>query len=132
MAITYNKKVLELFKHPKHMGEIKNPDGKAEVGNPSCGDVMEATIKVTKDKKTGKEIIKDIKFKTFGCIAAIASSSMTAEVAKGKPLEEAEKLEFKDITNALKGLPPIKTHCSMMGIDSLKKAIENYKEKKKE
>jgi nitrogen fixation protein NifU and related proteins len=120
MTNQYSKKVLEHFKNPKNMGEIKNPDGVGEIGNPACGDVMKVYIRV-KDNK-----IKDIKFQTFGCAAAIASSSMTTEIAKGKTLKEAKKLEMKDVVNELGELPKIKMHCSSMAIQGLRKAIENY------
>ncbi len=130
----YSKKVMNHFRHPKNMGEIKNPDGLGKVGNPACGDVMWVYIKVGKKKIRGKEekIIKDIKFKTFGCTAAIATSSMITELAKGKSLEDAKKITNKDVATSLKGLPPIKMHCSNLAADTLKKAIENYQKKKKE
>jgi len=119
----YSEQVMQHFKNPHNMGEIENPDGVGEIGNLRCGDVMKITIKV-KDNK-----IEDIKFKTFGCIAAIATTSMLTELAKGKTLEEAEKLTNKDIAEELKGLPPIKMHCSVLAANALKKAIENYKKK---
>lgn len=121
----YSKKVMEHFEHPHNMGEIKNPDGAGRVGNPVCGDVMLLTIKV----KDGK--IKDIKFKTFGCAAAIATSSMITEMAKEKTLDEALKITRGDVSNELEGLPPIKEHCSNLAADALHKAIEDYKSKKK-
>ena len=126
----YSKKVVEHFKNPHNMGEIKNPDGIGKVGNPICGDVMWIYIKVGKNKK-GQEIIKDIKFKTFGCAAAIATSSMTTDLAKGKTLDEAMKLTRDDVKNALEGLPPIKIHCSNLAADGLHKAIEEYRKKSK-
>jgi len=119
----YSEEVLDHFKNPQNMGELENPDGVGEVGSPVCGDVMRITIKV-KDNK-----IADIKFKTFGCIAAIATSSMLTELAKGKTLEEAEKLTSKDIADKLGGLPPLKMHCSNLAADALKKAIEDFKSK---
>ena len=125
----YSKKVLEAFKHPKNIGEIKNPDGIGKVGNPVCGDLMWIYIRVGKNKK-GQEIIKDIKFKTFGCVAAIASSSMLTELAKGKTLEQAKKLSNKDVADALQGLPKIKLHCSNLAADGLRRAIEDYEKKK--
>lgn len=124
MNLDYSKKVINEFKHPKNMGKIKNPDGVGEEGNPACGDIMHMEIKV-KDNK-----ISDVKFKTFGCVAAIASSSMLTKMAKGKTLKEAEKLTTKDISNELKGLPNIKLHCSSMATKVLKKAIDNYRNKK--
>lgn len=128
MTIKYSKKVIKEFTHPKNMGEIKNPDGVGKIGNPVCGDVMWLYIKVGKNKK-GKEIIKDIKFKTFGCAAAIATSSMITQLAKGKTLDEAEKITRNDVADSLKGLPPVKMHCSNLASDALKKAIADYKKK---
>ena len=121
----YSEKVMEHFKEPKNVGEIENPDGVGKIGNPVCGDVMWIYIKV-KDNR-----IADIKFKTFGCVAAIATTSILTELAKGKTLEEAEKLTNKDVADSLGGLPPIKMHCSNLAADALKKAIEDYREKKK-
>ncbi|MFA5175828.1 MAG: iron-sulfur cluster assembly scaffold protein [Candidatus Nanoarchaeia archaeon] len=126
----YNKKVLALFKHPKNMGKIENPDGLGKVGNPVCGDIMYVYIKVGKNKQ-GKEIIKDIKVSTTGCIAAITSSSMVTQLAKGKTLEQAEKITKEDVNNALGKLPEIKFHCSILAQDALKKAIQDYRSKKK-
>ncbi|RLI68550.1 iron-sulfur cluster assembly scaffold protein [Candidatus Heimdallarchaeota archaeon] len=123
--VEYTKKVMEHFLHPKNMGEIKNPDAEAQVGNPVCGDVMKIQIKVENNQ------IKDIKFKTLGCAAAIATSSVLTELAKGKTLEEAEKISRDDIVKALGGLPPHKLHCSVLAHEALKKAIENYKKKYK-
>jgi len=124
----YSKKVVEHFEHPHNIGEIENPDGAGKVGNPVCGDVMLLTIKV--GKKDGKEIIEDIKFKTFGCAAAIATSSMITDMAKRKTLEEAYKIEKQDVSSELGGLPPIKEHCSNLATDALKKAIEDYRKRK--
>ncbi|RLJ10220.1 MAG: iron-sulfur cluster assembly scaffold protein [Candidatus Aenigmatarchaeota archaeon] len=128
-GINYSKKVMEHFLHPRNMGEIKNPDGIGKVGNPICGDVMWIYIKVSKNKQ-GKEIISDIKFQTFGCAAAIATSSMITELAKGKTLEDAMKISHRDVSNALGKLPPIKEHCSNLAIDALRAAIEDYKKRK--
>jgi nitrogen fixation NifU-like protein len=130
MAEMYSKKVMEYFQHPKNMGEIKNADGIGKVGNPTCGDLMWIYLKVGKNKK-GQEIIKDIKVKTFGCVAAIASSSVTTNLVKGKTLEEAEKITKDDVAKALNGLPPVKLHCSVLSIDALKAAIRDYRAKKK-
>ena len=116
----YNKNVLEHFKNPRNMGEIKNPDAEATVGNPSCGDVMKIMLKIEGDG------IKDIKFQTMGCAAAIATSSMATELAKGKSLDEAKKITNKDVSLALGELPPIKEHCSNLAADALRKAIENF------
>ena len=115
---------------PSNQGVIKNPDGVGVVGNPVCGDIMRIYIKVAKDKKKG-EIIKDIKFETLGCGAAIATSSMVTELAKGKGLKAALKVTRKDVARELEGLPPIKMHCSNLAADALHKAIENYLSKKK-
>lgn len=120
----YSEKVMELFRNPKNMGEIENPDGIGKVGNPKCGDVMELYIKVEDD------IITDIKFKTFGCAAAIATSSMITEMAKGKTLDEAMNISREDVAVELEGLPPIKMHCSNLAADALKAAIEDYRKKK--
>ncbi len=130
MTIKYSKKVIKEFTNPKNIGEIKNPDGVGKIGNPVCGDVMWLYIKVGKNKK-GEEIIRDIKFKTFGCAAAIATSSMITQLAKGKTLDEAEKITRNDIAESLKGLPPIKMHCSNLASDALKKAILDYKKREK-
>ena len=121
----YSKKVLEHIKKPRNIGEIKNPDGVFEVGNPVCGDVMKVYLKI--DKHEGKEYIKDIKFQTLGCGAAIATSSMMTEMVKGKLLSEAEKISKEMIAEALGGLPMVKMHCSVLGVEVLKKAIENYR-----
>src|SRR4030042_5118897 len=120
----YSKEVMEHFQHPHNMGDMKNPDGTGRVGNPVCGDVMEIYIRVRKDKQ-GKERLKDIKVKTFGCVAALATSSMITDLAMGKTLEEALKISTKHIADALKGLPPIKMHCSVLAADALKKAIQD-------
>jgi len=129
MSITYSKKVIKEFTNPKNMGEIKNADGVGKIGNPVCGDVMWLYIKVGKNKE-GKEIITNIKFKTFGCAAAIATSSMITQLAKGKTLDEAEKITRNDVAESLKGLPPVKMHCSNLASEALKKAIEDYESKK--
>ncbi|MCK4252039.1 Fe-S cluster assembly scaffold protein NifU [candidate division WOR-3 bacterium] len=121
----YSKKVMDHFMHPRNVGEIKDADGKGEVGSPICGDLMTFYIKVENNK------IKDVKFKTFGCGAAIAVSSMVSELAKGKSIEEAMKITNKMVVGELDGLPPQKLHCSNLGADALHKAIENYLEKKK-
>jgi nitrogen fixation NifU-like protein len=122
----YSEKVMEMFRNPKNMGEIENPDGVGRVGNPKCGDMMELYIKVEND------IITDVKFKTFGCAAAIATSSMITEMAKGKTLDEALKITRQDVADELEGLPPIKMHCSNLAADALHAAIEDYRKKKGE
>ena len=119
----YNKKVMEHFRKPKNVGEIKDADGIGKVGNPVCGDVMIIYIKV-KDNK-----IKAIKFKTFGCVSAIATTSMLTELAKGKTLDEAKKITRDDVANALGGLPSIKMHCSNLAADALREAIKDYETK---
>jgi nitrogen fixation NifU-like protein len=116
----YNDKVMEHFRNPRNVGEMENPDGVGRVGDPICGDVMELYIKV-KDR-----IIVDAKFKTFGCAAAIATSSMVTDMLKGKSVEEALKISNKAVVEALNGLPPVKVHCSVLAEDALKSAIENY------
>lgn len=121
----YTDKVMEHFKNPKNMGVMENPDGVGEVGNPQCGDVMTVQIKV-KDNR-----ISDIRFQTFGCVAAVATSSMVTELAKGKTLEEALKITMKDVAGELGGLPPIKTHCSNLAAAALHAAIKDYLAKKK-
>ena len=122
----YSEKVLDHFKNPRNVGEIPDADGVGTVGNPVCGDMMTIYIKVKDDR------IEDIKFKTFGCGAAIATSSMTTEMAKGKTLEEALKITRQDVADALGGLPPVKMHCSNLAADALHAAIKDYLEKKKE
>lgn len=116
------------FKEPHNMGEIKDADGVGKVGNPRCGDMMELYIKVK--VKDGKEYLEDVKFKTFGCVAAISTSSMITELAKGKTLGEAEKIGKDNIADALEGLPPVKMHCSILAADALRAAIKDYREKK--
>lgn len=128
--LQYSKEVMKHFLHPKNVGEIKNADGIGKVGNPVCGDVLWLYIKVEKNKK-GQEIIKSIKFKTLGCTAAIAVSDMLADMAKGKTIEEAKKITNKRIADALKGLPKIKYHCSLLGEEALLNAIKDYEGRKK-
>jgi nitrogen fixation NifU-like protein len=122
----YSEKVMEMFRNPKNMGEIENPDGVGRVGNPKCGDLMELYIKVEND------IITDVKFKTFGCAAAIATSSMVTEMAVGKTLDEALEITRQDVADELEGLPPIKMHCSNLAADALHAAIDDYRKKKGE
>lgn len=129
MALQYSAEVKRNFMNPKNMGEIKNPSGIGKVGNPACGDIMWVYIKVTKNK-AGKEILADVKFRTFGCAAAIATSSMITQLAKKKTLTEAVKITTQDIASSLKGLPPIKMHCGSMASQGLKKAINDYHKKK--
>jgi nitrogen fixation NifU-like protein len=119
----YNEKVMDHFENPRNMGEIKDADGIGEEGNPQCGDIMKIYIKVKEN------VIEDIKFQTFGCGAAIASSSMATELVKGKTLEEAWELSNKAVVEALEGLPPAKIHCSVLAEDAIHKAINDYREK---
>jgi nitrogen fixation NifU-like protein len=124
MKNMYTKKVLDHFRNPRNIGEIKDADGVGTVGNPVCGDVMTIYIKVANNR------IKDIKFKTYGCAAAISSSSIATEMVKGKTLDEALKLTRDDVANELGGLPAYKMHCSNLAADALHKAIEDYRKKK--
>lgn len=125
MSNMYTKKVMDHFRNPRNMGEIKDADGVGTVGNPKCGDVMTIYIKV-KDKR-----IDDIKFKTYGCAAAIASSSIATELVKGKTLGESVKLSRDDVAGELGGLPAVKMHCSNLAADALREAIKDYKKKNK-
>jgi nitrogen fixation NifU-like protein len=118
---------MDHFQNPRNMGEMKDADSIGEKGNPICGDLMYIYIKV--EKKDDKEIISDISFQTFGCAAAIATSSMITELAKGKTLEEALRITRSDVAISLDGLPPIKMHCSNLAADSLQDAIKKYREK---
>jgi len=120
----YSEKVLDHFKNPRNVGELKDADAEGSVGNPVCGDMMTMYIKVKDDR------IDDIKFKTYGCGAAIATSSMTTELAKGKTLDEAMEITRQSVADALDGLPPVKMHCSNLAADALHEAIKNYRENK--
>ena len=120
----YSEKVMEHFTHPRNVGEIGDADGIGEVGNPVCGDMMSFYIKVKDDR------IEDIKYKTFGCVAAIAVSSTVSEMAKGKTLDEARAITKKAAAEALDGLPKEKMHCSNLGAKALSKAIEDYEERR--
>ena len=121
----YSEKVMEHFKNPRNVGEIENPDGVGHVGNPVCGDIMELYIKVN------DSIIVDAKFKTFGCGAAIATSSMLTELVKGKSISETLEISNKTVAEALDGLPPLKMHCSVLAEEALKSAIDDYLSKTK-
>jgi nitrogen fixation NifU-like protein len=123
-SVGYSKKVMEHFMNPRNVGVIENPDGYGKVGNPVCGDVMEIFISVKDD------IITDIKFRTFGCGSAIATSSMVTELAKGKHVDEAMKITRGDVATELEGLPAQKMHCSNLAADALHEAIKDYENKK--
>lgn len=120
----YNEKVMEVFKNPKNVGEIENPDGIGTVGNEVCGDIMQISLKIEND------VIVDAKFKTFGCAAAIATSSTATEMVKGMTVDEALKLTNKVVIEKLGGLPAQKIHCSVLAEEAIKKAIEDYQAKK--
>jgi len=122
---SYNEKVMDHFKNPRNVGSLDDADGIGEVGNISCGDIMRIYIKVDQEER-----ISDIKFQTFGCGAAVATSSMVTEMAKGKTLEEALQMSNKDVASSLDGLPPVKMHCSNLAADALHDAIKNYRERK--
>ena len=121
----YTEKVLDHFQNPRNMGELKDANGVGMVGNAKCGDIMEIFLKVNDD-----EIIEDVSFKTFGCGAAVATSSMATELIKGKSIDEALKLTNAAVVEALEGLPPAKIHCSVLAEEAIKKAIEDYKANK--
>ncbi len=117
----YSEKVMDHFRNPRNVGVIDDADGVGEVGNPVCGDIMKIYLKINDD-----QIIDDVKFETFGCGSAIASSSMATELIKGKPLSEALQLTNKAVTEALDGLPPHKLHCSVLAEEAIKSAVKNY------
>lgn len=121
----YSKKVMDHFQNPRNMGRIDNPDGIGKVGNIVCGDVMHLYIKVGKNQ-AGEEIIEDLKYETFGCVAAISTSSIVTELTKGKKLEEAMRIDGSSIIESLKGLPRIKIHCSVLAADALAESIYDY------
>ncbi len=122
----YSKKVIQHFTKPHNYGKMEKADAMGNAGNPVCGDLMKIYIKVDKKKKT----IKDIKFETLGCAAAIATSSMITDLAKGKTLDEAMKISNKDVAESLEGLPPLKMHCSNLAADALHDAVEKYRSNK--
>ena len=117
----YSKEVIQHFQHPKNMGSMKNPEVKAQMGNPTCGDIMRIYLKVKDDK------IEDISFETMGCVAAISTSSMITEMAKGKTLAQAMKISYNDVADELGQLPPVKIHCADLAVQVLRKAIKKYK-----
>lgn len=120
----YSQKVMDHFSNPRNVGEIEDADGVGQVGNPVCGDIMKMYLKIEND------VIVDVKFKTFGCGAAVATSSMATEMIKGKTLEEASKLTNKAVAEALDGLPPVKMHCSVLAEEAVAAAIADYRKKK--
>lgn len=121
----YSDLVLEHFKHPRNVGEIEDPDGKAVEGSPACGDMVAVHIKVSEATK----VITDIKFQSYGCASNIATGSIITELAKGKTLNEAKKISWKEASEALGGLPPIKAHCSVLAVEGLRSAIRDYEER---
>lgn len=125
MSLPYSKKVIELFLNPKNVGEIENPDGVATEGSPACGDMVTVYLKV--DKESLKII--DVKFKSFGCASNIATASVVTEMVKGKTIDEAKKITWKEVVEKVGGLPPVKIHCSVLAVDALQAAIINYEEK---
>lgn len=120
----YNEKVMEIFQNPQNVGEIKNASGIGTVGNEACGDIMKLYLKINKD-----DIIEDAKFKTFGCAAAIVSSSVATEIIKGKTVDEALKLTNEEILNILGGLPQHKIHCSVLAKEAIEEAVKDYRKK---
>ena len=129
MADLYSKAVMDHFMNPRNVGIIKNANGVGETGNPTCGDIMKIYLDI--EEVDGVEIIKDVKFQTFGCGAAVATSSMVTEMVKGKSLDEAESISNAAVAEALGGLPPVKMHCSNLAANALHDAIKNYRAKKK-
>lgn len=123
---SYSPEVLKHFRHPHNFGALKNPSSVGQVGNPVCGDVMKLYLKIGKNKE-GQEVIKNIKFETLGCTAAIATSSVVTDLAKGRTLESALAITKDDVIKVLGNLPAIKIHCSLLAVDALKKAINSYK-----
>jgi len=126
MSLDYNEKVLDRFQNPKNVGTAKAANGTGKVGNVKCGDVMKITIAVDKN-----EVITDAKFKTFGCVSAIASSDVACEMIKGKTIDEALKVTNQDVVKALGGLPAVKIHCSVLAQEAIEAAIKDYKKKNK-
>jgi nitrogen fixation protein NifU and related proteins len=124
MKYPYSETVLEHFKHPRNVGKIDNPDGKATEGSPACGDMVSVYIKVDPEKK----VISDVKFESYGCASNIATGSIITELAKGKTVEEAKNITWQQASDALGGLPKIKAHCSVLAVEGLRSAIQNYEE----
>lgn len=121
----YSEKVMETFAHPQNVGVIEDADGVGTVGNPTCGDIMKIYLKIDKDT----DVIQDAKFQTFGCAAAIASSSMATGMIIGKTVEDALKIKNRDVVEALEGLPPQKIHCSVLAEEAIKLAVDDYRKK---
>lgn len=129
MSLKYSKKVLDHFTRPHNQGKLEDADGVATVGNPKCGDLMRMYIKVGKNDN-GEEMIEDVKFETLGCGAAIATSSMATDLAKGKTLDEVMRITNRKVAEALEDLPPAKLHCSNLAADALHEAIKDYRKRK--
>lgn len=125
MPLPYNELVMDHFRHPRNVGRMEDPDAQATEGSPACGDMVAVYLKVDEDTKQ----IQDIKFESYGCASNIATGSIITELAKGKTLEEAKNLTWQEASEALGGLPPIKTHCSVLAVDGLRAAIHNYEER---
>ena len=125
MPLPYSEKVMEHFRHPHNVGRIEDADAKSVEGSPACGDMVAVYLKVD----PGEQRITDIKFESYGCASNIATGSIITELAKGKTLEEAKEITWKEASDALGGLPPIKTHCSVLAVDGLRAAIQNYEER---
>ena len=125
MPLPYSEIVMEHFRNPRNVGRIENPDGKAVEGSPACGDMVAVYLKVDPEAQR----ITDVKFESYGCASNIATGSIITELAKGKTLEEAKSITWKQASEALGGLPPIKTHCSVLAVDGLRAAIQNYRER---
>jgi len=125
MKFPYSKEVLEHFQDPHNVGKMEDPDGKSVIGSPACGDMVALYIEVDEESS----VITDIKFESYGCASNIATGSIITELAKGKTLDEAKKITWKDASEALGGLPNIKVHCSVLAVDALSEAIQNYEEK---
>ena len=121
----YNETVLEHFKHPHNVGELEDPDGKAIEGSPACGDMVSVTIKVDPETK----VIEDIKFQSYGCASNIATGSIITDLAKGKTIDEAKKITWKNASDELGGLPPVKAHCSVLAVEGLRAAVRDYEER---
>jgi nitrogen fixation NifU-like protein len=128
MALAYSDKVMDHFSNPRNVGEIENPDGVGEAGNPKCGDIMKIYLKV-KGGPGGSAVIEDVKFKTFGCASAIASSSMATEMIKGRTVDEAWRMTNVAVAEALDGLPPVKMHCSVLAEEAIHSALNDYRAK---